>query len=169
MATPDFILSLREKIGHDPLWLSGVTAVVLRPPDGTEVPVTGPPPAGTQVLIVKRADNGKWTPVTGIIDPLEEPAAAGVREVEEEADIVARALRLVSVEVVGPMTYENGDRSAYLDVCFAYAYVSGRPYPADGENTEARWCHPAELPEMSPRFRNAIARTLAGDPLAAFS
>ena len=29
MPTPEFILKLREKIGHDPLWLVGVTACVL--------------------------------------------------------------------------------------------------------------------------------------------
>ncbi len=28
MTTPNFILSLREKIGHDPLWLTGITAYV---------------------------------------------------------------------------------------------------------------------------------------------
>ena len=54
MATPDFVLALREKIGTAPLWLSGVTAVVVRDDD---------------VLLVRRADNGAWTPVTGIIDP----------------------------------------------------------------------------------------------------
>jgi hypothetical protein len=32
MATPDFVLSLREKIGTAPLWLAGVTAVVVRGP-----------------------------------------------------------------------------------------------------------------------------------------
>ncbi len=31
MPTPEFILSLREKIGHDLLWLIGCTAVVVRP------------------------------------------------------------------------------------------------------------------------------------------
>ena len=29
MATPDFILSLRAKIGHEQLWLPGVSLVVL--------------------------------------------------------------------------------------------------------------------------------------------
>ena len=32
MAVPEFILRLRAKIGHDPLWLIGCTAVVLREP-----------------------------------------------------------------------------------------------------------------------------------------
>jgi len=68
MPTPDFVLALREKIGTASLWLSGVTAVVVR---------------GDEVLLVRRADTGAWTPVTGIIDPGEEPAVAAVREVEE--------------------------------------------------------------------------------------
>ena len=29
MATPDFIVSLRQKIGHDQLWLPGVSIVVV--------------------------------------------------------------------------------------------------------------------------------------------
>ncbi|RCV47204.1 NUDIX hydrolase, partial [Marinitenerispora sediminis] len=29
MATPEFILELRKRVGHDPLWLMGVTGVVL--------------------------------------------------------------------------------------------------------------------------------------------
>ena len=96
MATPDFILELRDKIGDQLLWLAGVTAVVLR---------------GHEVLLVRRADNGWWTPVTGVIDPGEEQADAAVREVLEEADVVADAERLSWVHVLPPMTYENGDHA----------------------------------------------------------
>ena len=46
MATPEFILKLREKIGHDPLWLIGVTAFV---EDGRG-----------RVLLGRRADTGDW-------------------------------------------------------------------------------------------------------------
>ena len=28
MATPEFVLKLREKIGHDLLWMMGITAYV---------------------------------------------------------------------------------------------------------------------------------------------
>lgn len=52
MPTPDFILELRERIGHMPLWLIGVTGYVRRD-DGL-------------VLLEQRTDNGKWTLVTGI-------------------------------------------------------------------------------------------------------
>ena len=50
MATPDFVLALREKIGHAPLWLSGVTAVVIRGSHSRH-----------EVLLVRRADTGAWT------------------------------------------------------------------------------------------------------------
>ena len=50
------MLSLREHIGHELLWMPGVTAMVL---DRDR----------TRMLAVRRADDGAWTPVTGIIDP----------------------------------------------------------------------------------------------------
>lgn len=47
MGVPDFIVRLRQHIGHSPLWLPEVTAVILR---NTE--------AGDQVLLVQSSDNG---------------------------------------------------------------------------------------------------------------
>src|SRR3954447_15827929 len=108
MAIPPFVLDLRAAVGQRLLWLSGVTAVVLRD--------------DTHVLLVRRADSGAWTPVTGIIDPGEEPAAAGAREVLEEADVVAVPERLAWVHVLPPMTYENGDQAQYLDLVFRFRH-----------------------------------------------
>ncbi|MGQ4532891.1 NUDIX hydrolase [Dermabacteraceae bacterium P13138] len=149
MATPEFILSLREKIGHEMLWLSGVTVVVLH--EG-------------QVLCVRRSDNGQWNPVTGIIDPGEQPVDAAEREVLEETSLKVRCTRLVSLDVVGPMTYPNGDRSQYLDLCFAAEYLSGEPFPADGENIEAAWFPLDALPPLNARFQRAVQEALAGAP-----
>ncbi|MDO7882967.1 NUDIX hydrolase [Salinibacterium soli] len=145
MATPEFVLALREKIGTDWLWLTGVTAVVLR---------------GDEVLLVKRADNGQWTAVTGIVDPAEEPAIAAERETLEEAGVVVRAEAITWVHVLPPHVYENGDQSQFLDIAFRCSWVSGDPYPADGENTEARWFPLDALPpmsdDMSRRIRLAV-------------
>jgi 8-oxo-dGTP pyrophosphatase MutT (NUDIX family) len=154
MTTPDFVLALREKIGNAPLWLSGVTAVVVR---------------DEEVLLVRRADNGQWTPVTGIIDPAEEPAVAAVREVHEEADVVAVAERLVYVGVTPPTQYDNGDRSQYLDLVFRLRWVSGDPAPADGENTEAGWFSLSDLPEMSDDMRGRIQTAVDNHPEAQFN
>lgn len=145
MPTPDFILDLRRHIGTAPLWLTGVTAVVLRE---------------NQVLLVRRADNGAWTPVTGIVDPGEEPAVAAAREVLEEADVVATAERLASVAVTEMVIYDNGDRTQYLDLTFRFAYVSGEAHPADGENTDARWFDLDDLPAMSERMASRIRDAL---------
>jgi len=153
MATPDFVLALREKIGTAPLWLSGVTAVVLR---------------DNEVLLVRRSDNGAWTPVTGIIDPGEEPAVAAVRETLEEADIVAVAERLVWVHVIDPITYPNGDESQYLDIVFRLRWESGTPHPADGENTDAAWFPLDALPEMDNDMRARMQAAVDNDPEARF-
>ncbi len=158
MATPDFVLALREKIGTNPLWIPAVTAVVLR---GTEA-------GGLEVLLVRRADTGGWTPVTGIVDPGEEPAVAAEREALEEADVVVRAESLAWVKVVEMMTYPNGDQSRYLDLVFRCSWVSGEPFPADGENTAAAWVRLDALPEMSVDMRSRIRVAVDGAEAARF-
>ncbi|MBK0329975.1 NUDIX domain-containing protein [Brachybacterium sp. MASK1Z-5] len=155
MATPDFVLALREHIGHDLLWMSGVTAIVL---DAER----------RRTLVVRRADTGDWTPVTGIIDPGEQPARAAVREVAEEAALLVRPLRLIEVRTLPETTYANGDRAQYLDLCFVLEHVDGEPRPADGENTEARWADLDDLPSMPGRFRDQIALALEGRAEAVF-
>ena len=128
--------------------MPGVTAVVLNP-------------ARTRLLVVRRADDGRWTPVTGIVDPGEEPARAAEREVAEEAGIACTALRLLDMRALPEITYPNGDRAQYLDICFlCEADDSQRPFPADGENTEARWCPVEDLPPMNDRFREQLALAL---------
>ena len=153
MATPDFVIALREKIGHMPLWLSGVTAVVLR---------------DDEVLLVRRADNGAWTPVTGIVDPGEQPAAAAERETLEEANIVAIAEAVTWVQVTQPVTYENGDVSQYIDLVFKCGYVSGDPFPADGENSEVRWFALDALPPMSPNMLERVRTAVEFDGVTRF-
>lgn len=150
------MLALREKVGTAPLWLSGVTAVIL---DDT----------GQRVLLVKRADILQWTPVTGIIDPGEQPAAAAVRESKEEADVDIRVERLASVDVTRPVVYENGDRSQYLDLVFVCRYLSGEPAPADGENVAVQWFAIEALPPMREDYATRIRRALAPGDAAAFT
>ncbi|MFF2308511.1 NUDIX domain-containing protein [Streptomyces sp. NPDC058128] len=154
MGTPDFILALREKMGNAPLWLSSVTAVVAR---------------DDQVLLAKRADNGKWTPVTGIIDPGEQPADAAAREVLEETGIVAVPQRLAMVHVTDLVTYDNGDQTQYLDLVFRLGWQSGDPHPADGENTAADWFPLNDLPSMSDDMHKRIAAALSSEQAAQYA
>lgn len=147
MATPDFILSLRGKIGTQPLWLSGASAGIHRlRADGTR-----------EWLLVRRADSGEWSVVTGIVDPGEHPADAAVREAAEEAGVVAEVERLVWQDVTEMITYSNGDQTQYINHTFRCRWVSGVPFPLDGENTAAAFYAEGEFPPL----RDDHARTLA--------
>jgi 8-oxo-dGTP pyrophosphatase MutT (NUDIX family) len=146
MPTPDFILALREKVGAHPLWLSGITAVVVR---------------GDELLMIRRADNGRWAPVAGIIEPGEHPADTAEREVLEEAGVVVEVEGIAGVDVSAPVTYANGDHSQYLVVVVRCQWLSGDAYPADGEATEAIWVHRDALGELDPPLSEASLRRIA--------
>ena len=150
---PEFVVDLRRRIGHDPLWLMAASGVVLRTIDGVG-----------HVLLVRRADDGEWTVTAGVVDPGEEPSAAAEREVLEEAGIVCRAERLAWVYVEPPKVHENGDQAQYLQLVLSASWLSGEPRPADSESTDARWCPVAELPPMRPYQRARIAAALADGP-----
>jgi 8-oxo-dGTP pyrophosphatase MutT (NUDIX family) len=152
---PDFVLELRKAIGTAPLWLSGVTAVILDD-------------SGTRMLLQRRADNGDWSPVTGIIDPGEEPAIAAAREALEEANVRIAVERLARVATTPKVIYENGDRSQYLDLTFRCRYLDGDPYPADGEASAVEWFAVDALPAMREEYLNRIDAALSGDVAARF-
>ena len=151
MPIPEFIVALRRHVGHAPLWLPGVTAVVIR---------------DQQMLLVKRSDNLAWTPVTGIVEPGENPADCAVREVLEETGIHVVARRLAWVHVTRPMVYANGDHAQYLDHVFRMDWVGGEPFPADDESLDACWCDLAEVPDMSVDMRRRIELASDDSPSA---
>ncbi|MGW5240872.1 NUDIX hydrolase [Monashia sp. NPDC004114] len=146
MPIPAYVAHLRTMVGRELLWMPGVTAVVLR--DG---------PHGPEALLVKRSDNGEWTSVTGIVDPGEHPHLAAVREVLEEASVVAEIERLVWVRATGVIRHANGDLGQYVDHTFRCRWVSGDPRPGDDESTEARWFPLDALPQMSQVHTDRIA------------
>lgn len=155
MPTPDFILALREKVGSTRLWLSGATAVVLR--DGLH---------GDEVLLVRRADDGAWTPVAGIVDPGEPPHLTAVREVTEETGVTAEVERLVWLTVTEVITYPNGDQTQYIDHVFRCRWTGGEPYPADDEACDAAFFAVDQLPEMSGRHTEQVQVAVANLPEA---
>ena len=157
MPIPPYVSHLRTMIGQELLWMPGITAVVLR--DGA-----GGPGGAPEVLLVKRSDNGEWTPVTGIVDPGEDPHVTAVREVEEEACVVAEVERLVWVAASDVVTHENGDLGQYLDHTFRCRWVSGDPRPGDDESTDAGWFAIDALPQMAPLFHDRIAVAVHNPP-----
>jgi 8-oxo-dGTP pyrophosphatase MutT (NUDIX family) len=140
---PDFIVSLRRRIGHEPLNLTGVCAVVLRTDRG-----------GPEVLYGRRSDNGRWALPSGIVEPGEQPATTVVREVLEELQVRVEPERVALLTSDPPITYPNGDVCSYVSLTFRCRYVSGEAALGDDETLEVAW-RPADNP---PADLDAIQR-----------
>jgi ADP-ribose pyrophosphatase YjhB (NUDIX family) len=153
MPIPQFIAELRELVGTRELWVPAVTAVVLR---------------GDEVLLTRRADNGEWAPITGILDPGEEPAAGAAREALEETGVEVNVDRLASVGATPQVEHHNGDLAVYLDLTFACSWVRGEAQVGDDENVDVRWWPLPALPPMGGFLRERIEDVLAGETAARF-
>ncbi|MEU9287184.1 NUDIX domain-containing protein [Streptomyces sp. NPDC048275] len=134
MATPDFIRTIRASAGHQLLWLPGVAAVVFDD-EG-------------RVLLGRRSDTRKWALIGGIPDPGEQPAACAVREVFEETAVRCVVERVVLVQALDPITYENGDTCQYMDITFRCRAVGGEARVNDDESLEVGWFAVDALPEL---------------------
>ncbi|MDH6622750.1 8-oxo-dGTP pyrophosphatase MutT (NUDIX family) [Streptomyces sp. LBL] len=150
MATPDFIRSLRTSIGHTLLWLPGVSAVVFDD-EG-------------RVLLNRRTDTLKWALIGGIPEPGEQPAACAVREVEEETGVRCEVERVIVVQTLSPVTYDNGDVCQYMDIGFRCRAVGGEARVNDDESLDVGWFAVDALPELNEFALLRIKQAMADDP-----
>ncbi|MFI8996680.1 NUDIX hydrolase [Streptomyces sp. NPDC053542] len=141
MATPDFIREIRATAGHQLLWMPGVSAIVFDD-EG-------------RVLLGRRVDNGRWSIIGGIPEPGEQPAACAVREVHEETAVHCVPERLLLVEALEPVTYPNGDRCQFMDICFLCRATGGEARVNDDESLEVGWF---ELDALPPMEEFAVSR-----------
>ncbi|MFD0056226.1 NUDIX hydrolase [Streptomyces sp. NPDC005047] len=150
MATPDFIRDLRATAGQQLLWLPGVTAVVFDD-EG-------------RVLLGRRSDNGRWSLIGGIPEPGEQPAACAMREVEEETAVRCVVERMVVVQALSPVTYDNGDVCQFMDVTFRCRAVGGEARVNDDESLEVGWFAVDALPELGEFGQLRIKQALSDAP-----
>jgi 8-oxo-dGTP pyrophosphatase MutT (NUDIX family) len=151
MPIPDFLRELRGTLGHQLLFLPGVTALVF---DAKE-----------RLLLGRRADNGRWSLIGGICEPGEQPAMTAVREVLEETGVEAVAERLVLVQTTPPVQYPNGDLAQYLDLTFRCRAVGGQARVADDESLEVGWFALDCLPDLGSHGRLRIKQALVDGPV----
>ncbi len=154
MPTPQFVLDLRAKVGQEALPLPSVTAVVLAEND--------------RVLLVKRADSGRWTLVTGCLEPGEQPATGALREVEEETGVLAAVEQLLSVTALPLSACANGDLVYWLDTTFRCRALGGQARVNDDESVDVGWFSLDDLPDLPPRHLACIRDALSPRPEARF-
>lgn len=143
MGVPQFIVDMRKRIGHDLLWLPGVTAVV-SDDDG-------------RILLTRRVDTGEWALPSGIPEPSEQMAPACAREVLEETGVRIAVERLLTVFTLPPMTYPNGDECQFVEHAFACRALGGdEAHVADDESLEVAWFQRSELPPLAASRRQLI-------------
>ncbi|MEV8552169.1 NUDIX domain-containing protein [Streptomyces glaucescens] len=150
MAIPDFLRTLRASAGHQLLWLPGVTAIVFDD-------------AG-RVLLNRRTDTRKWSVLGGIPDPGEQPAACAVREVHEETAVRCVPERVVLVQALEPVTYDNGDVCQYMDITIRCRAVGGEARVNDDESLEVGWFEVDALPDLSEFSLMRIKQALSDAP-----
>lgn len=125
--------------------------------------------ADDRILLVHRVDDGKWGLVAGWVDPNESPEHTVVRELAEEAGIVARVDGLVGV-FFRPATVD-GHPHGTVSIVYLCSITGGRPTPQLHEVSEVAWKVIDDVPaddwhhnhgDLARAARDALWRSRAG-------
>lgn len=114
-----------------------------------------------RVVLIKRADNGRWALPGGYAEVGSPPSANALRELHEETGFDAELQRLVGV-------YDNKSLGSVAPfqfyICCFRARITGGEATPSPETTEVVLADPNELPEdMSVLQRTMLADSLARD------
>lgn len=118
----DYVLRLREKVGHDLIVMPSVTVLLFDDRN--------------RVLLVRHSDRGVWVAPGGMVEPDEDPYDTALREMREETALDVDIVSILGV-FGGPefrVTYANGDRVGYVMTVYEARLREGVPTP-DGEET----------------------------------
>jgi ADP-ribose pyrophosphatase YjhB (NUDIX family) len=158
MPTPEFIVSLRAKVGND-LLLVPTVAVLVSDADG-------------RLLLVQDRENGLWGCPGGIVEPNELPADAAVRETWEESGVLVELTRVAGVFGGNGCSgvYRNGDRVAWVATLFGARAIRGTPSADGAETLDARFFSRDELVTLSLKnsTRQFLERGATTNPGAYF-
>jgi ADP-ribose pyrophosphatase YjhB (NUDIX family) len=137
----DYILQLRQYIGHRPILMIGAGIFIL---DEQE-----------RLLLMKRSDNGCWGFPGGSTEPGEVVEEAAKRETFEEVNLTVGEISLFGV-FSGPelyYKYPNGDEVYNVTIMYLARDWRGEIRLND-EHSEWRWFPASEIPEnVSPPIK----------------
>jgi len=140
----DYILQLREFIGHRPILMVGAAILVVDEQN--------------RLLLMKRSDSGCWGPPGGSVEPGEVVEDAAKRETLEET-----SLKIIDMSLFGVFSgpelyykYPNGDEVYNVTIIYRSNNWSGE-VKINNEHTEWRWFEVGQIPEnISPPIKPVI-------------
>ncbi len=155
MPASPYIIAIREKIGHAPLLLPSVAAIILNE-EG-------------HVLLQRSSDDGKWHTIGGMVEPGEEPGAAIIREVKEETGLDILPERVSGVYAWPESRYSNGDICHYTAIVFRCRIIRGTPRVADDESLAFQFFDLTALPPLHDVEVKVIRDAMLNSGEAVFS
>ena len=145
----DYIMDLREIVGHRPLLQVGASVIV--------------EDAQGRILLQKRADNHCWGYAGGSVELDEIVEDAARRELLEETGLTANELSLFDI-FSGPDThyiYPNGDEVSNIDIVYICRSYTGTLCCRQGEVEDLRFFSAEEIPQnISPPNRKPLQKWL---------
>lgn len=144
MGLSDYWRKLRDLAGHALLQAPTVGVLVFNP-EG-------------HLLLVRSADDGAWGIPGGLVEPLERPEDAAVRETWEESGLQVELTGLLGV-FGGPACetrYPNGDHLSWVASVYLAQVKGGAPSPDGTETLEVRFVSRAELATLPCRPHVAL-------------
>lgn len=118
-----------------------------------------------ELLLLRRADTGRWTIPTGGLKKHETMTACAVRECLEETGLTVELTGLVGVfsDPRHRSAYPDGEVRVPVNVCF-HAYPVSGELATDDESTKASWVTPADLGayDIHPSILRRITHALYG-------
>ncbi len=131
-----YIMSLREKVGHDPL-LQCAGSIIIENEKG-------------EVLLGRRTDNHKWGYAGGSIELGETIEECAKRELYEETGLIADEIEffMINSGEETHYTYPNGDEVYNVEIIYICRKYHGELCKQDEELEELRFFSMREFPKM---------------------
>ena len=118
----------------------------------------------SEILLIRRTDNGNWAVPGGGMDLGESIIQAAVRETREETGITCQITGLVGIYTSSRHVIRytsNGEVRQEFSIVFTARPIGGRLRPSS-ESAEPQWVFPEVIPglQMHPSMRQRIQHYL---------
>jgi len=136
MTISDYMRAVRSRVGNLQLEIPSVAILCFDEDD--------------RLVLVRHAEDGRWTTPGGAVEPEEVPADAALREMWEETGLHVELLRVLGV-YGGPeftTTYRNGDAVSFMTSVFLARRIGGELRPDGHETLEVRRFARREVAEL---------------------